>query len=502
MKAFLHALEDANVKTVFGIPGKRILDVYDLLLDSDITNILTRHEQGAVHACDGYARVSGSPGTCIATAGPGALNLTMGIVNANKDNVPVVAITGLDDISTNLFRDITKKSIVLENDVYETVLSFYELSMKDCPGPVHLAVSEDVLKKKEETKRRKFFIARREPNRNLVRKLADMIENSNNPLILAGSGIIWSNAYKDLIKLAESLSIPISTSMMARGAIPEDHPLSLGVMGKRGDKKANEMLKETDLLIVMGCSASPLTVDPDLIDAKIVRIDVKKNSFRLPTDLEIIGDAKLVLQELSKYDMNKKRGKKKDKKGFEEFKGFTSKTICKTIYEILGKKGITVYDIGSFTVWGCMLSKVYKPRSFIVPGNFTPMGFSIPASIGAQIAMPDELVVSIVGDGGFMMSSSELATIEQYDIPVKIILINNSSLGLIEQFQERIYGRTTAIDLKNPDFLKLTNSYGIDGERVEDIPSLNETLKEAIKIREPFLIECIVEEEEEIPDLI
>lgn len=502
MNPFLKALEDANVKTVFGIPGKRILEMYDLLLDSNIKNILTRHEQGAVHACDGYARVSGSPGTCIATAGPGALNLTMGVANAKKDNIPVVAITGVDDVSTNLFRNITKKSVILENNVYETVLSCYEFSLKDCPGPVHIAVPEDVLKKKEDVKRRKFHVSRRKPDENLIRKLAERIENSSNPMILAGSGILWSNACKELVKLAESISIPVATSMMARGVIPEDHPLSLGVMGKRGNKKANEMLKETDLLIIIGCSASPLTIDLEDIDAEVVRIDVKKNSSRVLADMEIIGDAKLVLLGLLKYDINKKIGIKKDKEDLEGHKGFTSKSICKTVHDTLGKKGITVYDIGSFTVWGCMLSKVYRPRSFIVPGNFTPMGFSVPASIGVQIAMPHELVVSIVGDGGFMMSSSELATIKQYEIPIKIVLINNLSLELIGQFQERIYGRTTSINLRNPDFTKLANSYGINGERVDDIPSLNEVLNETIRIREPFLIECIVREEEQIPDLI
>ena len=519
--AIIQILESENVKYIFGHPGEQILPLYDSLRQSKIKHVLMRHEQGAAHAADAYARISRNFGLCIATAGPGALNLTMGIATSYKDSVPLLIITG--DIPTNLrggnvfqeievckvFKPITIKSSNIKNPE-EGILKLKEAINQlkySKTGPIHLSIPKDVLQEpvdKSLIYKEVIFTSKtnhKELNTR-INAAIKVIEKAKKPVILVGAGVIWSNAIDKVLNFAENHKIPISTTYHSRGIFPEKNPLNLGMMGTRGTEASNYAGENSDVLIALGSRLSERTT-ARIGPCKIIQVNLDeknlKGEINIQTDVGEFIDSltdlhvpntKEWLNELSKYPT------------YHKIKTDYNDVPIKpqtAIQEILdaSEDSIIVNDAGSHTTWLALLHK--KQSSFIFSGGLAPMGYSIPGSVGASLANPQKNIVVIAGDGGFQMTSQELATIAQLNLPILICIINNSSLGIIKQWQKIYYGNTYEVELQNPDFIKLAESYHIQAKRIKQPGKVSITVKEALKLRKPYLIEIIVDKEEFIP---
>jgi acetolactate synthase-1/2/3 large subunit len=519
--AIIQILESENVKYIFGHPGEQILPLYDSLRQSKIKHVLMRHEQGAAHAADAYARISRNFGLCIATAGPGALNLTMGIATAYKDSVPLLIITG--DIPTNLrggnvfqeievckvFKPITIKSSHIKNPE-EGILKLKEAINQlkyGKTGPIHLSIPKDVLQEpvdKSLIYKEVIFTSKtnhKELNTR-INAAIKVIEKAKKPVILVGAGVIWSNAIDKVLNFAEKHKIPISTTYHSRGIFPENNPLNLGMMGTRGTEASNYAGENSDVLIALGSRLSERTT-AHMGPCKIIQVNLDeknlKGEINIQTDVGEFIDSltdlhvpntKEWLNELSKYPT------------YHKIKTDYNDVPIKpqtAIQEILdaSEDSIIVNDAGSHTTWLALLHK--KQSSFIFSGGLAPMGYSIPGSVGASLANPQKNIVVIAGDGGFQMTSQELATIAQLNLPILICIINNSSLGIIKQWQKIYYGNTYEVELQNPDFIKLAESYHIKAKRIKLPGKVSPTVKEALKLRKPYIIEIIVDKEEFIP---
>lgn len=521
--AIIQILESENVKYIFGHPGEQILPLYDAIRKSKIKHVLMRHEQGAAHAADAYARISGKFGLCIATAGPGALNLTMGIATAYKDSVPLLIITG--DIPTNLrgcnvfqeievckvFKPITLNSYNISNPE-EGILKLKEAINQfkyGKTGPVHISLPRDVLQ--EQVDKSLIYKEVEYSSKTNLKELnaqinaaIKAIEKAKKPVILVGAGVIWSNATDKVLNFAEKHKIPISTTYHSRGIFPDDHPLNLGMMGTRGTEASNYAGENSDVLIALGSRLSERT-EASIGPCKIIQVNLDeenlKSEINIQTDvgefIDSLNDLKVLntkkwLNELSKYPT------------YHKIKTDYNEVPIKpqrAIQEILdaAEDSIIVNDAGSHTTWLTLLYKAKKSSSFIFSGGFAPMGYAIPGSVGASLANPQKNIVVIVGDGGFQMTSQELATIAQLNLPILICIINNSSLGIIKQWQKIYYGKTYEVELQNPDFIKLAESYHIKAKRIKSPLKVFQTVKKALNLRKPYLIEIIVDKEEGIP---
>ncbi len=517
--ALVQILESEGVEFIFGHPGEQILPLYDALRKSKIKHVLMRHEQGAAHAADAYARASGKFGVCVASGGPGALNLTMGVATAYKDSVPLLVITG--DVSTelqgqNVFQEIdisrifsflTLKTFNIK-EPEQGILNFkkaIEMLKNGKKGPIHLNFPRDVLNRGVEpsliNENVSFY-----PETDIrdLESAISLMENSKRPLILAGAGIIWSNAVDKLLKFLKEHEIPLTTTYPARGVVPEDHPLSLGMLGLRGTDAANFAGKNCDVLLILGSRLSERT-RVGIGNCEIVQVNLDENV--LKGDLNIQEDVGEFLEKISHLKL-----KSTEKWLFEIQKHSKSYDIDtdyndipikpqQAIKEILdaAEDSLIVNDAGTHTTWVTLLKMVREPSSLIFSGGFGPMGYAVPATIGASLARPDKSVVAIVGDGGFQMTSQELATIAQLDLPVVICILNNSSLRIIKQWQELYYGGTYQVELENPDFVELAKSYHLYARRVNSPGDVYRALREALKLSRPYLIEVVVDREEGIP---
>lgn len=516
--ALTRILEQKGVKFIFGHPGEQILPFYDALRTSNIKHVLMRHEQGAAHAADGYARVSGNFGVCTATAGPGALNLVMGVGTAFKDSVPMIVITGdvernqkgqnvFQDIDVqSVFRPITLNTYHIE-DPEDGILKLKEAIFSitnDKTGPVHLNFPKDVLSEDVD-----MHLITKELNfsshvpLNEIDDAANLIENSKRPLILAGSGIIWGHAVDKLGLFAEKYSIPVVTTYSARGVLPEDHPLCLGMIGLRGTTAANFAGKNCDLLIALGCRFSERT-KIGIGNEPVIHVNLDKNV--LYGNIKIQEDVSKFLDNLSDIGVINTHGWLSELEGHK--RTYNIKTEYdeipikpqKAIKDILdaAEDSIIVNDAGTHTTWVTLLKKISKPSSLIFSGGFGPMGFGLPAAIGAALAAPEERVVLITGDGGFQMTLQELAVIAQENILVLICIINNSSLGIIKQWQNMQYREHYEVELQNPDFIEIAKAYGIKSGRINSPKEIFNEVKKAFKLNEPYLIDIIVDKEEGI----
>jgi acetolactate synthase-1/2/3 large subunit len=521
--ALVKILELNSVKFIFGHPGEQILPFYDAMRESKIKHVLMRHEQGAAHAADGYARASASIGVCTATGGPGALNLVMGVATAYKDSVPLIVITG--DVSSDLkgkngfqdidigavFKPITLKSFDIkspEEGILILKKAFKTLKYNK-KGPIHLNFPKNVLESYVDESLIESIEGDEENYVNRInfkefKKGIELLENSDKPLIIAGSGVIWSHAADTLLKFAEKHGIPVATTYPARGVVPEGHILSLGMIGLRGTDAANYAGKECDVVLGLGCRFSERTV-VGIGDCKIINVNLDNGV--LAGDINIQGDVKGFLNMAE--DVNVNKNDKWISMIHEHPNRFNIKTNYSdipikpqtAIWEILeaSKDCVIVNDAGTHTTWVTLLISIKKPSSLLFSGGFGPMGYGIPGGIGAALANPGRGVVVVVGDGDFQMTSQELATVKELDLPIITCIINNSSLRIIKQWQEIQYGKSFQVELENPDFVMLGKSYHIPALRVDSPGEVSEAVKKALKINKPYLIEIIVDEKEGIP---
>lgn len=540
-EAIIESLKNMGVKTIFGYPGGQTIPFYDMLYDADIDHILVRHEQAAAHAADGYARASGRVGVCLATSGPGATNLVTGIGTAYMDSSPIVAITGQVPshlIGNDAFQEadiigitmpIVKHSFQPKDPdlIPSMIKSSFELAISGRPGPILIDVPKEV-QEGELTEFRDDLITTPGYNPTLkgnlrqIKKASNLIKEAKKPIILAGAGVIISNACCELQKLAETINAPVMTSLLGKGAIDETTDLSLGMLGMHGRKVSNDTINESDLLIAVGIRFSDRTtgrLNSFVPDTKIIHIDIDPAEIgkNVDVDLPIVGDAKNILKSLNKtlngykYSDEVKSWTNNLIKAKKELLPRVSynnvplkpQRVIKEISEVLNADAILTTDVGQNQMWAAHFYDTQKPRKFISSGGLGTMGFGFPAAIGAKVACPEEVVVSINGDGGFLMVCQELATVHDYDLPVIAIVLENRTLGMVYQWQSLLYNeRHSQTKFKNsPDFVKLAESFGINAERITKPGETRDALSKAIKDNESIVLDIVIDPEEALPML-
>ena len=546
--AIIKALMDKGVDTIFGYPGGTVIPFYDMLYDSDLRHILVRHEQCAAHAAEGYARASGKVGVCLATSGPGATNLVTGIANAYMDSSPLIAITGQvvsNLIGNDAFQEVDIMGITMPitkhsyqpkdaNDIPSIINTSFEIASTGRCGPVLIDVPKEVQEQELDdyvlgTIPTPGYKPTVKGNSKQIAKAAKMLFEADKPFILAGGGTILAGASEEVKKLAELINAPIATTLMGKGIVDEKDDLAMGMLGMHGKQVANQNINKTDCLLAIGCRFSDRTtgkLEEFIPNAKVIHIDIDPAEIgkNVAVDLPIVGDAKIVLNQLIKELEAKPSDKNAWLKSIVEFKKSTiprvtyddiplkPQQVIKEIANSITEDTIVTTDVGLHQMWAAHFLDISKPRKFISSGGLGTMGFGFPAAIGAKVACPDDavlaivgdggfLILAIVGDGGFLMVSQELATIKEYDIPVVIAMLNNRKLGMVYQWQNKMYNqRYSQTDMgSTPDFVKLAESYGINAVRVEEVDKTQEVLSKALKDNEAILVDITVEKNEFIP---
>ncbi|MEW5898668.1 MAG: biosynthetic-type acetolactate synthase large subunit [Bacillota bacterium] len=526
------SLEAEGVEVIFGYPGGVLLPVYDVLYDSSIRHILTRHEQGAAHAADGYARATGRAGVCLATSGPGATNLVTGIANAYMDSVPLVALTGQVPSSllgrdsfqeadiTGITLPITKHSYLVKSpgELAQVVKEAFYIATTGRPGPVLIDIPRDVSGGKADYKEPgEVNLPGYRPvldgDEQQIKEAARAIAQSQRPVIYAGGGVITGGAHEELRRLAELLVAPVATTLMGLGGFPGTHPLSLGMLGMHGTKYANYAVCECDLLIAVGARFDDrVTGDLGCFApmAKIIHIDIDPAEIgkNVRVDVSVRGDVKRVLTRLitylepriaSAWQEKIELWKKEYPLSYCTGNGLKPQFIIEEIYRLTGGEAIIATDVGQHQMWAAQYYRFTRPRTFISSGGLGTMGYGMPAAIGAKIGCPDALVFDIAGDGSIQMNIQELATAVNYDLPIKVAILNNGFLGMVRQWQELFYNRRYShTELSNPDFVKLAGAYGAEGIKVTEPAEVAPAIERAIKSSKPVLIDFVVEREENV----
>ena len=540
-EAIIESLKNMGVKTIFGYPGGQTIPFYDMLYDADIDHILVRHEQAAAHAADGYARASGRVGVCLATSGPGATNLVTGIGTAFMDSSPIVAITGQVPthlIGNDAFQEADIVGITMpivkhsfqpkDPDLIPSMIkTSFEIASTGRPGPVLIDVPKEV----QEGELSKFedclietpgYNPTIKGNLRQIKKARDLIKEAERPLILAGAGVIISNACCELKTLAETINAPVMTSLLGKGAFDETSDLALGMLGMHGRKVSNDYINESDLLIAIGVRFSDRTtgrLDSFVPDTKVIHIDIDPAEIgkNVDVDLPIVGDARNILKSLNKLlkdynasskvnewtDMIKQRKQELLPRVSYDDVPLKPQSVIKEIAEVLTPESILTTDVGQNQMWAAHFFDTQKPRKFISSGGLGTMGFGFPAAIGAKVACSDDPVVSINGDGGFLMVCQELATVREYDIPVIAMVLENRTLGMVYQWQSLLYDKRHSQTLigDSPDFVMLAESFGVNAERITKPGETKEALAKAIKDNEPVLLDVVIDSEEALPML-
>ncbi len=537
-RMLLESLKKENVDTVFGYPGGAVLPIYNVLYDFDIRHILTRHEQGAVHAADGYARVTGKPGVCIATSGPGATNLVTGLANAYMDSVPIVAFTGqvaTDLIGKDSFQEadvtgitmpITKHNYLVKDvaDLPKVIKEAFHIASTGRPGPVLIDLPKDISFSEGEyvypdTVNLPGYKPTYIGHPKQIQELAKAINEAKRPVIYAGGGVITSGAHKELLALAEKADIPVTTTLMGIGCFPEDHRLSLGMLGMHGTAYANYAVTECDLLFSVGARFDDRVtgkVETFAPNAKIAHIDIDPAEIgkNKKVDIPIVGDVKNILTSLLKLVQPQKHDewnariddwKRRWPLTYKESENGEIKPqyVIEQIWELTKGDAIIATEVGQNQMWAAQFYKFIKPRTFVTSGGLGTMGFGFPASIGAQIGAPDTLVFDIAGDGSIQMNIQELATAVSYNLPVKVVILDNGFLGMVRQWQEMFFNRRySSVGLKNPDFVKLAEAYGAKGIRITKPEEVREGLIEAIEHPGPVFIDVKISPEENVLPMV
>jgi acetolactate synthase-1/2/3 large subunit len=538
--AIIETLLKQGVDVTFGFPGGKVIPLFDAYLDykSKIKNILVRHEQGAAHAAEGYARASGKPGVCIATSGPGACNLVTGIADAYMDSTPIIAFGGQVQtylIGNDAFQETDMMGITLPitkhnyqvrnaNQMAPIIMKSFKIASEGRPGPVYIDLPSDaqqgeVTEPFPKEVKIPGFSPTIEPNPVQIKKAAEAVMNSQKPLFLIGQGVILSEASKELHELADFTQIPVTTTYMAKGAFDEYNPLSLGSVGMHGRKIANYATINTDLLITIGCRFSDRitgNLKTYAENAKVIHADIDPAEIgkNVKVDIPIVGDAKRVLaellKELKKYKyMVKEPWLEKIKKckatcdacvKVPKTARMHPREVMYALNSLLKPDDIVVTGVGQHQMFAGHFLKLRKPRTFITSGGAGTMGYGFPAAIGAKVAKPESEVFLIDGDGSFQMTIQELATVKEAGIKVIPIILNNSWLGMVRQWLELFFDkRYSEVNLGEvPDFVKVAQAYGLDGTKVKKKEELLPALKEAIKSKETFLIDVLIDKESNI----
>lgn len=541
----IKCLKEEGVEVIFGYPGGKVIPLYDALFDSDIRHILVRHEQGAAHAADGYARVTGKTGVCIATSGPGATNLVTGIANAHMDSIPIVAITGqvgTAQIGTDAFQeaDITgiaapvTKHNYLVKDVKElprVIKEAFRIASTGRPGPVLIDIPVDITTDLiDENFKVDISLPGYKPtlkgNLKQVRMAAKKIAESKKPVIFAGGGVISSGASDILRKFVKIAKIPVITSLLGMGSFPENNELSLSMAGMHGTKYANLAFTEADLIIAVGVrfddrvtgKLSEFAPEADIIHIDIDPAEIGKNVKVL---IPVVGDAKIVLT-----DLENEYRKYIEKKGIPDRKEWLSRIkklkedyplkydrssnkvkpayVVEKIYELTKGDAIICTEVGQNQMWAAQFYKFTKPRTLVSSGGLGTMGFGLPAAIGAKIGRPDKTVIDIAGDGSIQMVSQELSTAVTNKINIKIMLLNNGYLGMVRQWQEfffkKRYSQTCIYNCV--DFVKLVEAYGGVGFRVKKKEEVEGAIKKALEINNLVLVDFWIDREENVYPMV
>lgn len=536
--SLVKSLEAAGVDVMFGIPGGAILPAYDPIFDSKIRHILVRHEQGAGHAATGYAQATGRVGTCIVTSGPGATNLVTPLADAAMDSVPLVAITGQVPsaaIGTDAFQEadirgitmpITKHNYLITNpdDIPRAIAEAFHIASTGRPGPVLVDIAKDALQAmttfKYPTKLRfAGYKPQINPDDEAIRDAATLIAQSVRPVLFVGGGIIKSNAHKELMRLAELTGAPVVTTLMARGAFPDSHHLHLGMPGMHGTVAAVTALQKADLLITLGArfddrvtgKLSSFAVNAKVIHADIDPAEIGKNRF---ADVAVIGDLAHTIKALIPALQGEFKKSKPDLTGWWRFLSSLRSTyplgysqpedgsvspqyVIERIGAISGPDSIYVAGVGQHQMWASQFVKYEKPRTWLNSGGLGTMGYAVPAAMGAKVGMPDTTVWAIDGDGCFQMTNQELVTCALNNIPIKVAIINNESLGMVRQWQtmfyEGRYSNTSLHSKRIPDFVKLADAMGCAGLRCERTEDVDAVIKEAMSINDqPVVVDFSV----------
>ena len=534
----IKVFEEEKVDTIFGFPGGMVIDIYDKLEDTRIKHILVRHEQGAVHAADGYARASGKVGVCLVTSGPGATNTVTGIASAHMDSIPLVVITG--QVPTHLIgndafqevdivgitRSCTKHNFLIKDvkDLARVVREAFYLARSGRPGPVLIDIPKNVSNtnapyEPNQPVKIQSYNPTYKPNMNQLKKVVNLIASSERPVIFAGGGIILSGAAKELTTFARTMQIPVTGSLMGLGGFPGSDPLWLGMIGMHGTYRANMSTSFCDLLIGIGVRFDDRVTgktDAFASQAKIVHVDIDPTSIRknVPVTIPIVGDCRSTLESLNalikpldKVTLTDKRKpwmeqiqtwKEKNTLAYKQTDIIKPQYVVEKLYELTRGEAIITTEVGQNQMWAAQYYHFDKPNHFITSGGLGCMGFGFPAAIGAQIARPDKTVVDVAGDGSIQMNIQEMATALQYQLPVKIVILNNGYLGMVRQWQELFYDKRYASTCMNcgPDFVKLAEAYGALGLRATKPEEVIPVLEKGLSSPSTVIMDFVVAKEE------
>ena len=552
----IDALQQEGVDVIFGFPGGAIIDVFDELDRSNLRFILVRHEQGAAHAADGYARATGKVGVCIATSGPGATNLVTGIATAYMDSVPMVAFTGqvptsmigndaFQEVSIcNITQSITKHNFLVKDveDLPRIIKEAFYIARTGRPGPVLIDLPKDVQKasvanyKYPKTISIRSYKPVTDGHPLMIKKAIAAIEKSERPVMYAGGGAI--DASQEILELAEKCEIPVTTTLLGLGSFPESHQLSLKMLGMHGSQYANFAVSEADLLIAIGSRFDDRVtgkIAEFAANAKeIIHIDIDPTAIskNVQVSIPVVGYAKNILRKILEGVKPVKHTawvnqclewKKKFPLSYKVDDDLVRpQFVIQKVYEVTGGDAIITTEVGQHQMWATHYFNYTKPRTFLSSGGLGTMGYGFPAAIGAQAAFPDKLVIDIAGDGSIQMNIQELATAVTYDLPVKIVIVNNHYLGMVRQWQELFYNKNYAYTCLRrraecaafcegsksecppfiPDFVKLAEAYGAVGLRAMSKDEVVPALKKAFEIKKTVIVDCWVVEEENVFPMI
>jgi acetolactate synthase-1/2/3 large subunit len=545
-QVLLESLRREGVEVVFGYPGGATIDIYHEIPKYPLRHVLTRHEQGAVHAADGYARASGKVGVCLVTSGPGATNTVTGIATAYMDSIPIVVFTG--QVPTSLIgndafqeadivgitRPCVKHNYLVKDvkDLAMTIKQAFYLASTGRPGPVLVDLPKDILQATVDYEypgeiQMRSYNPHYEPNSRQIQRVVDLMRFARKPLLFVGGGAIGSNSSEDLIWMAKNLNIPVIGTLMGLGAFPGNDPLWFGMVGMHGTYAANMAVNNADLLIAVGVRFDDRVtgkLSSFAEKGKIVHIDIDPTSIRknVSVDVPMVCDCRRALRalrnEIGKEESINWEGKHEewvtrirtweksqpmtyDKNGSSFIK---PQMVIETIYELTKGRAIISTEVGQNQMWAAQFYKYHKPRTLLTSGGLGTMGYGFPAAIGAQMAFPGSLVIDVAGDGSIQMNIQELATAVSYQLPVKIVILNNGHLGMVRQWQELFYNRNYCATClqKNPDFVALARAYGAQGYRIEKREDVSPVLKEAFASKELTIVDVLVEPEENVYPMV
>jgi acetolactate synthase I/II/III large subunit len=535
----IEALKRENVEVIFGYPGGAVLPIYDKLYDSGIFHVLTRHEQGGIHAAEGYARISGKPGVVIATSGPGATNIVTGLADAMMDSIPLVVFTGQvasSVIGSDAFQEadvvgitmpITKHNYQVRdvNDLPKIIKEAFHIATTGRPGPVLIDIPKDMSTEEAEFDYDQDihlpgYQPTIHPNHLQIRKLVEAVSRAKKPVILAGAGILHAKASEYLKIYAEQQKIPVVNTLLGLGSFPADHPLFLGMAGMHGTYTANMALYHCDLLISIGARFDDRVTGnlahfaPNAVVAHI-DIDPSEIGKNVPTQIPVVGDAKEALLQL--IEQNGKPGDTEEwRRQLNQWKSeyplvykndentLKPQRLIELIFEATKGDAIVTTDVGQHQMWAAQYYKFQKPHRWVTSGGLGTMGFGLPAAIGAQLAEPKAKVVSILGDAGFQMTLQELSVIKELNLPIKIFIVNNHSLGMVRQWQELFYKERYSYSLlpHQPNYVKLAEAYSIQGFIAQTELEAKEVLRNAFEHNGPVLVDFHVSPHENVYPMV